>query len=190
MDNIRLPIGDTIPAVDVAQAIDDHARTRDLDPQRTVFTTGGAGEMDRFAATHWIDEVVGDGYDSIRYIIYEETGRLVVDLVAVASLPVMARARIHWSAEQERLGLPNLFQTTDPTWLADEVAATREGWSLICEFDRSPAAQGNPSLATVRYLMPNAPHRLEPGLRLQMFERATQGFALVEILELESRPAV
>jgi hypothetical protein len=190
MDQIRLPIGDTVAAADVAQLVDGHARARGLDPRATVFTIDRTDALDWPAAMQWIDEAASDGYDRIRYIMYEEGGKLVVDLAAIASLPVVAPALIRWSPEQQRLGLPDLLQTTDPTWLVDEVPVKHEAWSLICEFDRSPAVQGNPSLAAVRYLMPTAPHRLEPGLRLHMFERDTQCFALVEILDSASRPAV
>jgi len=52
----------------------------------------------------------------------------------------------------------------------------------MCSFDSSPLAQGNPSIAEVRYLMPDAPP-LIPGLRLRLFERGTSQFADVEILD-------
>jgi hypothetical protein len=96
---------------------------------------------------------------------------------------VTHRALIRWSAEQERRGLPTFVRTTDPTWRIDEVPKKDEGWSLMCNFESPPAAQGNPSVAHVRYLMPNAPHHLAPGLRLRLFERGTNQFAEVEILD-------
>ena len=97
--------------------------------------------------------------------------------------PVTHQASIRWSAEQERQGLPAFDHTTDPAWHVDEVPRQDEGWSLMCNFERPPAAQGNPSIARVRYLMPNAPHRLVAGLRLRLFERGTGQFADVEILD-------
>ena len=94
------------------------------------------------------------------------------------------RASIRWSPEQERLGIPDLAKTVDPAWFAGEAACQDGGWSLACKFDRSPRVQGNPSLARVRYVLPDAPHaQLVPGARLQLFERATSKLALVEILD-------
>jgi hypothetical protein len=37
-----------------------------------------------------------------------------------------------------------------------------EGWSLVCNFERPPSAQGDPSIAHVRYLMPNAQAHMIP----------------------------
>jgi hypothetical protein len=97
--------------------------------------------------------------------------------------PRTHQASIRWSAEQERKGLPAFSRTVDPSWHIDEVPKQDEGWSLMCNFDSPPVVQGNPSIARVRYLMANAPHRLVPGLRLQLFERGTSHFADVEILD-------
>ena len=88
------------------------------------------------------------------------------------------RARITWSSEHVRLGLPTFSQTTDPSWLD----GAEEGWSLVCVFDRPPRVQGNPSVARVRFLMEEAPP-LTPGTTIQLFERATSQRATVEILE-------
>ena len=96
--------------------------------------------------------------------------------------PNAREASIRWSSEQERRGLPTFLRTTDPSWHVDEAPKENEGWSLVCEFDRPPAAQGNPSIARVHFLMPSALHRLVPGLRLRLFERGTGQFANVEIL--------
>ena len=96
---------------------------------------------------------------------------------------VTHRASIRWSAEQLRQGLPAFSHTADPTWHVDETPKQDEGWTLMCDFESPPRAQGNPSIAKVRYLIPNAPHRLVPGLRLRMFERGTGQFADVEILD-------
>jgi hypothetical protein len=93
------------------------------------------------------------------------------------------RASIRWSPEQQRLGLPQFTRTADPAWHVNDTPKRDEGWTLLCDFERSPALQGNPSTAQVRYLMPNAPHPLGPGVRLRLFERATSQFADVEILD-------
>ena len=97
--------------------------------------------------------------------------------------PHTHQASIRWSAEQDRQGLPAFSRTTDPAWHVDEVPKKDEGRSLMCNFDSLPVVQGNPSIAQVRYLMPNAPHRLVPGLRLRLFERGTGQYADVEILD-------
>jgi hypothetical protein len=89
-------------------------------------------------------------------------------------------ARIYWSDEQLRRGLPAFTRTTDPAWfdLADE------SWSLVCQFHASPREQGSPSVAKVAFLMAEAPHnRLVPGAQLSLFERSTRQRAKVEIIE-------
>ena len=94
------------------------------------------------------------------------------------------RARITWSPDQVRLGLPPISEIVDPCWLDDTVPVTREGWSLVCRFDPPPHEQGNPSTALVHFLVDNAPHeRLRPGASLRLFERGTGAYANVEILE-------
>ncbi len=94
------------------------------------------------------------------------------------------RARINWSPEQARLGLPITDRIVDPAWLPGAVPKTDEGWSLICQFDSPPSEQGNPSTARVHFLVDEAPHdRLQPGATLRLFERATRGFAAVEIVD-------
>lgn len=93
-------------------------------------------------------------------------------------------AWIYWSAEQGMRGLPNRSQTVDPAWFDDAAPGREEGWSLVCEFDPPPSEQGDPTEARVRFLVPDAPHdRLRPGVRLRLFERATQQCATIEILD-------
>lgn len=93
-------------------------------------------------------------------------------------------ASIRWSSSQERLGLPDEVMVVDPAWLAGEVPKRDASWSLVCEFAATPRRQGNPSLAQVRYLFPEAPHeQLAPGAKLQLFERGTTGVAHVEIID-------
>jgi hypothetical protein len=40
--------------------------------------------------------------------------------------------------------------------------ATASVWSLVCKFERPPSAQGDPSIAHVRYLVPNAQSYMIP----------------------------
>jgi hypothetical protein len=93
-------------------------------------------------------------------------------------------ARIHWSPEQMTRGLPAVARTIDPAWLEDARPRVDEGWSLVCEFEPPPAVQGSPSLGRVHFLADEAPHDcLRPGAWLRMFERATQQYAQVEVLD-------
>ncbi len=93
------------------------------------------------------------------------------------------RARITWSSGQLERGLPDSSETIDPCWFAGD-AIGPEGWSLVCRFERPPRDQGNPSLAVIQFLMPDAPHhRLVPGALLSLFERATHRRAIVEVLD-------
>jgi hypothetical protein len=92
-------------------------------------------------------------------------------------------ARITWSAEQVRRGLPRFDETVDPAWLCD-APPNEDGWSLICIFAPPPAEQGNPTLARVHFMREEAPHQLlRSGAALRLFERATGQYAVVEILE-------
>ena len=89
-------------------------------------------------------------------------------------------ARIMWSDEQCRRGLPAFTRTVDPAWFE----SPEEGWSLVCRFHASPREQGSPSVAHVSFLTADAPHaRLSPGARLFLFERSTRQVASVEIVE-------
>ena len=93
------------------------------------------------------------------------------------------RAQITWSQEHVRGGLPSYAQTNDPARF-DDAPEGADAWSLVCSFDTVPAEQGNPSFARVRFMVANAPHELlRPGVTLQLFERATQAYATVQILD-------
>src|SRR2546427_509395 len=97
---------------------------------------------------------------------------------------VQQDARITWPAEHLRKGLHSFTQSLAPAWLADAPSGRDAGWSLMYRFDRPPREQGNPSMAVVRFMVDAAPHgRLTPGTSLHLFERGTQRFATVEILE-------
>lgn len=89
-------------------------------------------------------------------------------------------ARISWSSEQVRRGLPAFTRTTDPAWFEN----ADEGWHLVCRFHASPREQGTPSVAQVAFLEAHAPHaRLVPGATLSLFERSTRQLATVVIVE-------
>lgn len=88
-------------------------------------------------------------------------------------------ARITWSDEQVRRGLPAFTRSTDPAWFEN----AEEGLTLVCRFHASPREQGSPSVAHVAFLTADAPHaRLVPGAKLQLFERSTRLCATVEIV--------
>lgn len=89
-------------------------------------------------------------------------------------------ARIFWSDEQVRRGLPAFTRSSDPAWFE----SVEEGWKLVSRFHASPREQGSPSVATVAFVEANAPHhRLIQGAVLNLFERSTRQLARVEIVE-------
>ncbi len=89
-------------------------------------------------------------------------------------------ARISWSDEQVRRGLPAFTRTTDPAWFE----SPDEGLSLVCRFHASPREQGSPSVAVVAFTTDDAPHdRLQPGAELYLFERSTRQTARVHIID-------
>jgi hypothetical protein len=93
-------------------------------------------------------------------------------------------ARIHWSAEQLRQGLPSSGRRTDPAWFTEPGPGSEEGWSLVCEFEPQSLSPDEPTIARVSFMVENAPHdRLRAGTRLQLFEQATRRRVLVEILD-------
>ena len=95
-------------------------------------------------------------------------------------MPKEHLARITWSDEQVRRGLPAFTRTTDPAWFE----SPDEGLSIVCRFHASPREQGSPSVAQVSFLSADAPHeRLVPGARLNLFERSTRLLATVTIIE-------
>jgi hypothetical protein len=94
------------------------------------------------------------------------------------------RASIEWTADLVAAGLPDFLATTDPAWLVEPLPDDHSGWSLRCRFDSSPRDQGNPSIAFVQYLFPEAPYGAwHVGAQLQLFERKTQQRATVTLLD-------
>ena|SRR5215471_2063590 len=99
-------------------------------------------------------------------------------------MPLEHQARITWSEQQVSLGLPAIDTTTDPSLFTEPGPGSDEAWSLICRFVSPPSSQGNPSLATVQFLVDEAPEeRMKPGATLRLFERGTGKYASVEILD-------
>lgn len=99
-------------------------------------------------------------------------------------MPEERLARITWSAQRVRQGLPAAYETVDPAWFGRRPVTGEEGWSLVCRYDEPPRTQGNPTRAWVRFMAAGAPHeRLAPGIVLRMFEPGTGQLALVEVLD-------
>ena len=72
--------------------------------------------------------------------------------------------------------LPARFLEGPPPWKDDT-------WSLACDFDVPPAEQESASIASVRFLVPAAPHgRLRSGATLWLYEGASL-VATAEILD-------
>ena len=94
------------------------------------------------------------------------------------------RIRITWSPEYERIGLPQFARSIDPVNLPAPVPAAVDGWSLAYRFDRTPREQGNPSDGWGQFCMETAPEEwLVPGAKLQLLERTTRKYALLEVLD-------
>ena len=67
------------------------------------------------------------------------------------------------------------FEDDKDTW-------EQEAWSIVIEFSKPPAKQGNPSRGTARFLVENAPiERLGIGKRFEMYE-GKEKVAEVQIL--------
>lgn len=99
-------------------------------------------------------------------------------------MPQERLARITWSSQRVRLGLPAAYETMDAAWFGSEPTHGEEGWSLVCRYDEPPRIQGNPTRAWVRFAAAAAPHeRLTAGTILRLFEPGTGQTALVEILD-------
>ncbi len=99
-------------------------------------------------------------------------------------MPDTHLADVEWSTAQVERGLPSFERITDPAWFWEDPPRSTQGWSLACEFTAPPSEQGNPSRATVRFVMDAAPHeRLRPGALLRMFERPTHQYATITILD-------
>ncbi len=108
---------------------------------------------------------------------------IVRELTASLRVVVDHRVRIIWSVAQVGCGLPTFTDTTDKAWVEDALPPS-QGWHLVCHFDQSPRAQGNPSVARVHFLVDDAPHdRLVAGARLRMHQASTTDHAIVEVLD-------
>lgn len=94
-------------------------------------------------------------------------------------------AKVHWVPCEEggRTSLPagkryatiSRFQEDAGAWL-------QEAWSIVLEFDASPATQENPSMARAWFLAAKAPvDRLKPGRTFEFYE-GRKRVATVEIV--------
>jgi hypothetical protein len=94
------------------------------------------------------------------------------------------KATIRWTTEQVAIGLPGVDHTTDPARFELSPDLDADGWSLRCDFSSPPRDQGNPSAASVQFVVDSAPHhRLRPGAVVYLFERGTGRYAKVEIVD-------
>ncbi len=94
-------------------------------------------------------------------------------------------AKVHWIPAEEggRATLPTGKQySTVSRFKKDASTWWQEAWSIVLEFDQPPADQGNPSVATARFLVENAPvDRLQPGCAFELYE-GKKKVAIVEVI--------
>jgi len=94
-------------------------------------------------------------------------------------------AKVQWVAPEEggRTSLSTgkkystiaRFPEDTGTWL-------QEAWSIVLEFDKPPAAQGNPPMAKAQFLAGKAPvDRLKPDRAFELYE-GKKKVAMVEIV--------
>lgn len=83
-------------------------------------------------------------------------------------------ARVFWVPPEQggRSGLPaGLQYSTVSKWPGQEDGAwPNSAWSVVLDFDRPPAEQGNPSSARARFLVNDAPDLLVPGRKFELYE--------------------
>jgi hypothetical protein len=93
-------------------------------------------------------------------------------------------AEITWTADCLARGLPQVPEYVGPVHRPGIAPPwTQDAWSLVCRFDEPPHVQGNPSRASVYFLLPSAPADwLQPGSMLWLWEGATH-VATVAILQ-------
>lgn len=82
----------------------------------------------------------------------------------------MASGKVFWvpPGQGGRADLPKGLQySTVSKWPEDSPGSA---WSVVLEFDRSPAEQGSPTPARIRFLVDDAPDRLKPGRTFEIYE--------------------
>ncbi|MEQ1561066.1 MAG: hypothetical protein ABL933_19310 [Methyloglobulus sp.] len=90
--------------------------------------------------------------------------------------------KVTWLASKA-VALPHCHQyITVAKFQEDKEFWEKEAWSIVLEFNTSPAKQGNPCLGTARFLVENAPvERLIRGKKFEMHEGKTK-VAEIEII--------
>jgi len=91
------------------------------------------------------------------------------------------KVNVTWLGKRAGLIPAGTRYSTVAKFAEDENSWTKEAWSILIEFDRSPAEQGNPSEGIARFLVDDAPHqRLVPGVTFELYEGQSK-VAKVEI---------
>lgn len=79
-------------------------------------------------------------------------------------VPHEAGGRVHLPAGLKYSTIARWPNQTDEDW-------KREGWSIVLDFDESPAKQGSPSIAKVSFLSESGPKEwLKPGCTFELYE--------------------
>jgi hypothetical protein len=90
----------------------------------------------------------------------------------MAQAKMKVSARVFWISPEQggRSGLPmGLQYSTISKWPNQPDGGS--AWSVVLEFDRSPAEQGSPSLAKARFLVEEAPQNwLQSGRKFELYE--------------------
>jgi hypothetical protein len=111
----------------------------------------------------------------------ESTQGCRIEVLAVKSHD----AKVRWLSQDEggRSAIPDGTQYTTIAKFAGDGPGWPDGaWTIVMEFDKTPAEQGNPSVGRARFLMPAAPHeRLEAGTTFDLYE-GLRKVAIVEIV--------
>jgi hypothetical protein len=78
-----LPLGDTVDALQLFNAIDKRVLEAELASRVQLFVVGDE-RMDRAAAEQWVREAAAEGYWHVRYVLVLEStdGVLLIDLAA------------------------------------------------------------------------------------------------------------
>lgn len=96
------------------------------------------------------------------------------------------RAKVNWLSADEggRSELPSTHRYVTISRFPDDDDGWPDGaWSVVLDFDTSPAEQGNPSYGRASFLMDTAPQdRLRAGQQFDLYE----GLKKVATVELQA----
>lgn len=86
---------------------------------------------------------------------------------------------VNWIGKEGRLPMGLRYSTVskfkEDNW-------DKEAWSIVLDFDETPAKQGNPSKGKARFLSDDAPHeRLKEGDIFELYE-GKEKIAIVKII--------